>query len=359
MSFLTRFLSAPGRRLIVRKEGKTAMGISLFVGLAAVNSGNNLLYLVWGISLGLILVSGVMSEMTLRKIIMEIDNAPIARVGREVSLRFSLFNPSKYWTCFSVGVEILLREKNQEEHRIATWESSISPEAKMTCYLDTSFNERGCFTLERVAFSTAFPFGFFIKERFFGFSTGYEVLVAPQSYRYCGERRSLSGLEEVSDIPQRGIGADFWGLRLYRDGDDIRWVHWKKTMQLGRFVIREFARDVGGAVWLSWDPLDTHASNFKMEKVVALVCGFTEYLYLNDILSGFSLPGISCRFESHGKDVYQLLRVFAQLDPSAPTRRESFSSNISILYIGTEIKDNTTGHFIDIGLLDEMMEPNI
>ena len=58
----------PPRRLKFTREGKFFVGITLGVGFAAINTANNLLYLLLGLLLALIIVSGVMSELSLRNL---------------------------------------------------------------------------------------------------------------------------------------------------------------------------------------------------------------------------------------------------------------------------------------------------
>ena len=56
------------RGLTFTRDGKVFVLISLGVGFAAVNTGNNLLFLVLGMMLGMIIVSGILSEITLRNV---------------------------------------------------------------------------------------------------------------------------------------------------------------------------------------------------------------------------------------------------------------------------------------------------
>jgi uncharacterized protein (DUF58 family) len=51
----------------------------------------------------------------------------------------------------------------------------------------------------------------------------------------------------------RGHGDDYLGLRLLRDGEDSRDVHWRKSAAAGQLVMRERARDARPDVVL---PLD-------------------------------------------------------------------------------------------------------
>ena len=52
--------------LRVTREGWLFIIICLAIGLAAIRSGNNLLFLILGMMLGLLVVSGILSELSLR-----------------------------------------------------------------------------------------------------------------------------------------------------------------------------------------------------------------------------------------------------------------------------------------------------
>src|SRR5664279_5196995 len=67
MASLRRWLKPP-RRLKITREGKFFILLTLSVGLAAINTGNNLLYLLLGMLLALIVVSSIMSELSLRNL---------------------------------------------------------------------------------------------------------------------------------------------------------------------------------------------------------------------------------------------------------------------------------------------------
>ena len=58
----------PPRRLRVTRVGRTYLVITLGIGLGALNTGNNLLYLVLGFLLSVIVLSGVLSERVLRDV---------------------------------------------------------------------------------------------------------------------------------------------------------------------------------------------------------------------------------------------------------------------------------------------------
>jgi uncharacterized protein (DUF58 family) len=98
---------APPARLKFTREGKFFVGITLGVGFAAINTANNLLYLLLGMLLALIVVSGIMSELSLRDLTV-VRRLPLrAQVGRAHLVEIEVFNhkrasprtPSRSKTC--------------------------------------------------------------------------------------------------------------------------------------------------------------------------------------------------------------------------------------------------------------------
>ena len=74
--WLRRF--RPPRRLRFTREGRTVVLLAVGIGFAAINTGNNLLYLLLGWLLSFIIASGILSEMTLKKL--GVERRPPPRV---------------------------------------------------------------------------------------------------------------------------------------------------------------------------------------------------------------------------------------------------------------------------------------
>src|ERR1700731_3059097 len=82
----------PPRRLKFTREGKFFVGVTLGVGFAAINTANNLLYLLLGMVLGAIGVSGVLSELSLRGLL-ALRRLPLrAQGGRPHLVEIEVFN---------------------------------------------------------------------------------------------------------------------------------------------------------------------------------------------------------------------------------------------------------------------------
>src|SRR3954462_4434846 len=98
----------PPRRLQFTREGKYFVGITVGVGFAAINTGNNLLYLLLGMMLSLIIASGLMSEMSLAG--PAVAREPPGRVPAErpFLMGIGLKNNKKPLPSFSIEVEDLI-----------------------------------------------------------------------------------------------------------------------------------------------------------------------------------------------------------------------------------------------------------
>src|SRR5205085_4830212 len=59
------------RRLTFTRVGRWYTGLTVGIGLAAINTGNNLLFLVLGLLLASIVVSGILSEQSLKSLQVE------------------------------------------------------------------------------------------------------------------------------------------------------------------------------------------------------------------------------------------------------------------------------------------------
>ena len=63
-----RQMMKPPRRLKFTQTGRYFTGMTLLIGFGAINTGNNLLYLLLGMMLTLIIISGILSESVLQEL---------------------------------------------------------------------------------------------------------------------------------------------------------------------------------------------------------------------------------------------------------------------------------------------------
>lgn len=217
--------------------GQAFVGLTLAVGVAAINTGNNLLFLILGMQLSMIVVSGVLSEVALRGL--EVSRL----LPREVHARtpfltgVTLANHKGQVPSFSIEVEDILDEQPSTKKCFFL---KVPPGATLQTSYRGDCALRGVQRFAGCVLSTRFPFGFFRKSR--PVAAPDELVVFPQVKpvgHLLGDPRGEDG---PTPQAQRGQGQEFHGLRHYRQGDDARDIHWKRSARTGRLIVREHAR---------------------------------------------------------------------------------------------------------------------
>ena len=237
------------RRLKFTREGKFFVGITLGVGFAAINTGNNLLYLLLGMLLALIIVSGLMSELSLRDLTV-VRRLPLrAQVGRPHLVEIEVFNHKGRVPSYAIEVEDLRAGQPADKRCFFL---KISPKSAQVAAYRRTPAKRGRDRHVGFRIATRFPFGLFEKSREVP-AEGELVIypaIDPLQLPALPAGRNAGGDASMG----RGHGDDYIGLRLLREGEDRRDVHWRKSAAVGQLVMRERAREARPDVIL---PLDT------------------------------------------------------------------------------------------------------
>lgn len=236
----------PPRRLRFSRGGWFFTGGSVLLGLAAMGTGNNLLFLLLGGMLGFITLSGVLSEQMVRRLEIR-RRVPRATAGEPARITYEIRNGNRRLSAYSI-------EAGEDGMAGRGWTPVIAPRSTGAARAENVWPARGVVPLETIVVSTSFPFGLFVKER--DMDLAGEVVVWPRTDRPVreprpsGERVRSSG-ESMSGAA--GARGEYRGLRPYRSGDDPRDVHWRTTARVGHPVVREYERDRSRALWLCLD----------------------------------------------------------------------------------------------------------
>src|SRR5215475_4928569 len=95
------------------REGMAYLGVLLVIGVAALNTANNLLFIVVAAMLAAILVSGIASAAVLRRLELEVVVPRNAFAARPVQVRVNLINPRLWLPAFSVRVATPVEKKKK------------------------------------------------------------------------------------------------------------------------------------------------------------------------------------------------------------------------------------------------------
>ncbi len=237
----------PPRRLGFTREGRIIVILSVGVGFAAINTGNNLLYLLLGWLLSFIIASGVLSELTLRKLTVERRPPPRIYAGEPFLMEVVIKNGKPKRASYSIEVEDLQGATPIDKR---CYFLKI-PEGRQqrTSYRHT-FVRRGAHVLTGYRLATKFPFALFRKSR--DVESVRELLVYPArvSVPRPPPRAATRGDAIADRLGRRG---EFFGLREHRSGDDRRDIHWKSSARTGRLLVREYEDELARRVVIGVD----------------------------------------------------------------------------------------------------------
>jgi len=346
----------------VTRVGIVYVLVTLVIGIAALNTGNNLLYIVVAAMLAAILVSGLVSAWVLRWLELDVRLPEHVFAGRAVRGRFVLHNPRRFLPSFSVRVVSTRKRKPAKQWR---WQAStfafpfkrppeqqwlrlpdrrlgrvtvtpppagifegmayfpyVPPQAELSADLELKFERRGCYREDSFGLATGFPFAFLTKTR--RVSLPQEVLVYP-SIELTDEFFEVLPLvrgEWASSV--RGRGSELYLIREYVSEDSARHVDWKATAKSGSLKVREFAREDERKLCIVFDnPAAGTISESAYEKAVNLAASLAWRFAEQDAEVSFAVPG-----HPRTRDLHKFLATLAVIEPepnhaAAPAQHEA------------------------------------
>jgi uncharacterized protein (DUF58 family) len=245
----------PPRKLRLTREGKYFIGITFGVGFAAINTGNNLLYLLLGMLLSLIVVSGVMSELSLRHLTVVRRLPPRAQVGRAHLVEIEVYNHKQRIPSYAIEIEDLRAGQPADKRCFFL---KISPRSAQVAAYRRTPARRGRDRHVGFRVATRFPFGLFEKSRELSADGDLIIYPAVDAVRLPTDQ---PGRREGGDgAIGRGGGDEIVGVRPMREGDDPRDIYWRKSTVPNQRVLRERARETRRDVELVIDPMHPGAT---------------------------------------------------------------------------------------------------
>ena len=264
----------------VTRVGIIYIVIVLLLGVAALNTGNNLLYIIVAAMLAAILVSGVASALVLHDLQLDVHLPEHVFAGRDTVGQIVLRNSRRWLPSFSVNVVSLKKQKSEKHwqtpatlsvpsdrpvkrqwirlpdrrlQRVAAakpvpniFEGSaffpyIPAGSELKADVELHFNRRGAYSQQSFGLATRFPFAFLTKTR--RVPLVRELIVYPSIEPADEFFEVLPIITGEFETFARGRGYDLYRIREYMPEDSARHVDWKATAKSGSLKVREFSRE--------------------------------------------------------------------------------------------------------------------
>ena len=254
----------------VTREGLVYSIFVLVIGVAALNTGNNLLFIVVSAMLAAIVVSGVASASVLRGLELEVSVPAHVFAGSTALARLTLHNRRRRAPSFSVSV---VPPRPKPAGKRWWWERSsfslplqraagaamvpharpavagqaraasvpaifstpvyfpyIAARTAATADVELRFDRRGRYQQESFGIATRFPFSFLVKTR--RIALAREIIVYPPVEPPDEMFEILPMITGEFESFVRGRGHDLYRIREHMPEDSARHVDWKATAKV-------------------------------------------------------------------------------------------------------------------------------
>jgi hypothetical protein len=199
----------PPRGFGLTKSGKIFFVFLLAIILAAMATGNNLLFLILACLLSFMIVSGIESELNIRHL--DVERIP----------------PSEPYARRPGAISYTVRNRKRNSSRLILVDNGRVKLPRVTMGVPENvrqekiFSKRGRHGLGRVSILTTYPYGLF--EKSISFDLEDEILVFPEPIP-CSLSASFGPAGECTGREHESISH----VRSYSPGDSLSSIVWKK-----------------------------------------------------------------------------------------------------------------------------------
>ena len=304
----------------ISRAGWLYFGATLLVALAALNTGNNLLFLILACLVSVILMSGVLSSISLAGIELRIDLPEHIFAGQTVRAAVELHNEKLTLPSFALRVEAAVQKNAPAAALLETpvFFPYLPRQQRMKQSVPVTFLQRGLHVQDTFRIVTRFPFGFLQKSRRVALKS--EALVYPSVESNSELSEIFPGLEGSIESYSKGRGQDLHALRNYLPTDSASHVHWKASARAGSLMVREFAREDDCRVLLVLDPHPGESAatgnlNERFERAVTLCAGIAWHFYERNAYLQFRSADIETFLAPAEENIFPILRYLAIAQP--------------------------------------------
>ncbi|GAB4179668.1 MAG: DUF58 domain-containing protein [Geothermobacteraceae bacterium] len=275
--------------------------MTLLLGFGAVNTGNNLMYLLVSALLGFMAVSGLLGKANISRLELRPLPAPELYAGLQAPLPWLLVNRRRRLPAFLI-------ELSTGQGRAII--PLLGPGQRQRVRLPHTFDRRGDQPLPAVTLSSHFPINFFVRH--LRLPTAGETLVFPALI----ESRLPVTDDPVSSMPrqlleQAGYEGDLRAIVDYSGAEPLRSLHWKLSARHEELKVKQTESLGGNPVMIDVADLPGHG-----EEQLGRACWLVNELERRQRPVGLRLGSQHLAVGSGQTHRLRLLGALARHDPS-------------------------------------------
>ncbi len=287
------------------REGKRFLLAVIVIGFASLNTGNNLMYLIFSMMLAITLLGLLTPPLMLRGVGLTIEPVGDIYANIPTGMRVILKNKNKLIPLRSVK---LMSEFFGQPINIP----SLRGGDMLDVTQQVVFGRRGRYPALPIKIETTYPFIFFIFRK--RVDVRANLLVYPEPYDLRKYTPGLIRSVSSSAVNSR-TGEEFSHIREFRYGDPVRRIDWKKTARLGELMSRVYHDSEINEITIMLD--NTPSDTDEFERAVSFSASLAAF-YLQ---MGCPVRFITCSkaipFGTGEEQYIKILDLLAELDFSS------------------------------------------
>ncbi|GAB4485446.1 MAG: DUF58 domain-containing protein [Thermodesulfovibrionales bacterium] len=286
-------------------EGKRFLLAVFLIAVAAVNTGNNLIYLILSLMLAFLLLSLLLLRMNLSGLEASAFCSRPVFAGEPARILLTVRNLKRSLPSFSVRLAAGSGEN--------AYFPRIGPDGTADADLLLTFRRRGVAGCRDFSFQSGFPFILMqMKKRA---RVSGSVLVYPAMAGLEGVLPRLFAAGESGAARVARSGDDLFGIRQFAEGDDWRNIHWKATARSGELRVSEFSVQESERVTVLLDNL-APCDEALFERAVSLAASLVRHFLEQGFAVRLASSGSSVGFGFGDRQLYRVLDLLALIAPS-------------------------------------------
>ncbi len=300
------------RSVRLTREGRWYILVVLVTGGVAINTGNNLLYLVLATLLSLIIISGLMSEFTMKKLVLKREQPKAVFKDTPFAATLLIKNSKKIIPTISVRFYELpcraMLSKYSYVVKIGAGEVHSATAARTA-------TSRGLIKLKGFKISTTFPFGLFLKSKIIKHPG--EIIVYP-AVKAISNVRLNNGilLPRGESRCKRGSGSELYNIRPYTEHDDARHIHWKSAARADTLMVKEFEEEANKSLIVNFQNLSEADAEELFEEKVDETAGTINFLLERGYSVGLETLSGNVADGAGNTHFYRILEYLALIEPA-------------------------------------------
>jgi len=305
--FKRRFLNPP-RRIRLTPDGWKFLVITFLLGFAAINTGTNALYLLSSMLLSLIIASGILSDIAIKKISITLATPRYIFARRASPVYVKVSNGKKKITSFLINI----KEDKKSKPELFFPEVAAGETKEKIVY--KTFEKRGFNNLHGYILSTFYPFSIF--EKYTPYPKISKIVVFPAI------KDIKEVLKEFETANQDFLNLnklsleqtdEFQQVREYVPSDSSRIIHWKKSTQ--KLMSKKFETSSNAIYSIIFDRRAFHENAAAFEESVEITASLAYHFAKNNITFSFYSQEFEIKQTKGEKDIEKILKWLALTTP--------------------------------------------